>query len=329
MRPEGTVDADRHDLFKRSESNPILTADAWPYRVNSVFNAGAVRLESGPTLLLARVEDMRGMSHLCAARSQDGITGWEVDAAPTLLPDPVGYPEEIWGIEDPRITYLPERQDYGVVFTCYSRGGPGVSLAFTRDFRAFRRIGMVLHPDDKDAALFPCRFDGRWAMVHRPSSPHRAAHMWLSFSPDLKHWGDFTILMEARQGGWWDAAKIGLSVPPIETDRGWLVLYHGVRITAAGAIYRLGVALLDREDPTQVLLRGDEWVFGPAERYEQVGNVPDVVFPCGSTVADDGDTLRLYYGAADTAICLATASVKELLDWLKDHGRPGSAVSDL
>jgi predicted GH43/DUF377 family glycosyl hydrolase len=269
---------------------------------------------------------MRGISHLCAARSRNGLSDWAIDAEPTLLPDPVNHPEEIWGIEDPRITFLPERDEYVVTFTCYSLGGPGVAIAMTADFRSFRRMGMVLHPDDKDAALFPCTFGDRWAMVHRPTAPDRPAHIWLSFSPDLRHWGDFQVLIEARHGGWWDARKIGLSTPPLMTDRGWLVLYHGVRTTAAGSLYRLGMALLDLADPRKVLLRGDEWVFGPTETYERVGDVPDVVFPCGATVGDDGDTLRLYYGAADTSICVATASVRQCLDWLEDHGHPGGAA---
>lgn len=316
------------DIFKRSDRNPILTAAGWPYPVNSVFNAGAVRLERGETLLLVRAEDRRGISHLCAARSQDGVTDWRIDPQPTLMPDPTNHPEEIWGIEDPRITWLPGRGEYAVTYTCYSRGGPGVSLALTPDFRTFHRLGMVLPPDDKNAALFPRRFGGRWAMIHRPSSPDRPSHIWLGFSPDLKHWGDFTLLMKARPGGWWDAGKIGLSTPPIETDAGWLILYHGVRTTAAGSLYRVGAALLDLDEPTKVLLRGDEWVFGPAEPYERVGDVPDVVFPCGCTLGDDGDALHLYYGAADTAIGLATASLSELLDWLKEHGRPGSKAGE-
>ncbi len=313
----------RHELFQRHSDNPILTAADWPYPVNSVFNAGATRLASGETLLLARAEDMRGISHLCAARSPDGLGEWRIDERATLMPDPVEHPEEIWGIEDPRVTYVPELGQYGVAYTCYSMGGPGVSIALTEDFHTFRRVGMVLHPDDKDAGLFPRRFDGRWALLHRPTAPHRPAHIWLSFSPDMKHWGDFRILLEARRGGWWDAGKIGLSTPPIETEAGWLILYHGVRITAAGSIYRLGMALLDLEDPRRLLRRGDEWLFGPMEAYERTGDVPDVVFPCGSALGDDGETLRLYYGAADTAICVATARLTELLDWLDEHGKLG------
>jgi predicted GH43/DUF377 family glycosyl hydrolase len=129
------------------------------------------------------------------------------------------------------------------------------------------------------------------------------------------------VLIEARQGGWWDARKIGLCTPPLETAEGWLIFYHGVRETAHGSLYRLGAALLDLHEPRRVLLRSDQWLFGPEQPYERVGDVADVVFPCGLTVADDGDTLRLYYGAADTSICLATASLKEVLAWLKTCGK--------
>ena len=116
--------------------NPILSRKDWPYPVNSVFNAGAVLLDDGDTLLLCRVEDRRGLSHLCAARSANGIDGWRIDAQPTLMANPREYPEEIWGIEDPRITYVPELKQYAIAYTSYARGGPGVSLALTKDFRS-------------------------------------------------------------------------------------------------------------------------------------------------------------------------------------------------
>jgi len=145
------------------------------------------------------------------------------------------------------------------------------------------------------------------------------AHVWMSWSPDLVHWGDARVLLAARRGGWWDANKIGLGPPPLETPLGWLICYHGVRPTASGSIYRLGLAMLDLEDPRRVLTRGDEWVFGPHAPYERSGDVPDVVFPCGWLMDDDGDTLRMYYGAADSTIGLATASLADLVDHLKSH----------
>ncbi|MHC4217551.1 MAG: glycoside hydrolase family 130 protein [Planctomycetota bacterium] len=310
-------------LFHRHPGNPILTAAEWPYPANTVFNPGAVRLADGTTLLLVRVEDRRGHSHLCVARSADGIGDWQIDPEPTLAPDPRRFPEELWGIEDPRVTYVEDLGKYAVVYTAYSWGGPSVALALTEDFRQFERCGVVMSPEDKDAALLPRQIDGRWAMIHRPSTA-MGAHIWISYSPDLHHWGGHKMILRARRGGWWDANKIGLSPPLIETDRGWLMIYHGVRVTTAGSLYRIGLALFDLASPDVCLRRGDTWILGPREPYEREGDVDNVVFPCGYTLADDGDTINLYYGAADTSIGLATASTRALLEWLDRQGQPES-----
>lgn len=304
------------ELFRRHKLNPILTAADWPYSINSVFNPGAALMPDGTTLLLCRVEDRRGHSHLCVARSVNGVDEWKIDPQPTLAADPDKFPEELWGIEDPRITFVPELSKYAIVYTVYTRDGPGVALAFTEDFRVFERYGVIMPPEDKDAALLPYRIGGNWALIHRPVSAPRA-HMWISYSPDLHHWGSHKLMMEARRGSWWDANKIGLSPPPIETPQGWLVIYHGVKHTAAGCIYRLGLALFDLDEPERCLRRGNQWIFGPVEPYEQHGDVGNVVFPCGVTIAPDGDTIHLYYGAADTSIGLATGSVRAMLEWLE------------
>jgi predicted GH43/DUF377 family glycosyl hydrolase len=256
---------------------------------------------------------------LCAARSVNGVDDWKIDPQPTFSPDPDNFPEELWGIEDPRITYVPELGKYAIVYTAFTRDGPGVAMALTEDFHQFERSRLIMSPDDKDAALLPHRIGDHWALIHRPVSGPRA-NMWISYSADLRHWGSHKLMMEARRGAWWDANKIGLSPPPIETDRGWLVIYHGVRQTAAGSLYRLGLALFDLETPEHCLKRGDEWVFGPEEPYELYGDVGYVAFPCGYTIAPDGDTLYLYYGAADTSIALATGSIQTMLDWLDQHG---------
>jgi predicted GH43/DUF377 family glycosyl hydrolase len=306
-------------LFTRHTGNPILSRKDWSYPINSVLNAGAVLLPDGDTLLLCRVEDRSGLSHLCAARSANGVDNWRVDPKPTLVPNPQEFPEEIWGIEDPRITYVPELEQYAVAYTSFARGGPGVSLALTKDFRSFERYGVIMSPEDKDAALLPRRIGGRWALIHRPMTA-LGAHMWISYSPDLRHWGSHKIILEARRGGWWDANKIGLCSPPIETAKGWLMIYHGVRQTASGSIYRLGLALFDLERPDVCLQRGISWIFGPEAPYETSGDVNDVVFPCGQTIGADGDTIRLYYGAADTSIALATGSIRCLLAWLDANG---------
>lgn len=304
------------NLFTRYHSNPVITTGDIPYPANSVFNAAAAQV-GDETVLLARVEDMRGISHLHAFRSRDGMTNWRADDEPTFLPMPEKHPEELWGIEDPRSVFLEELGLFAVTYTAYSRRGPQVSLALTRDFRNFDRKGSIIPPEDKNAALFPRRIDGQWAILHRPVAVGQDANIWISYSSDLKHWGDHQQVLECRRGAWWDSHRIGMCPPPMETPLGWLLLYHGVRTTVAGAIYRLGLALLDLEDPQRVLRRSEEWVFGPQARYEQVGDVGNVVFPCGWILDEGTGVIRMYYGAADTCIALATARMGEVLDYLQ------------
>lgn len=312
-------DVGRSVLFRRHRSNPILSADDWPYPIHTVFNPGAVRLKDGRTLLLCRCEDHRGLSHFCKAISDDGVTGWRIDTKPTFQSDPTHYPEELWGVEDPRITYVPELDKYVIAYTAVGPAGPGVSLATTTDFETFERLGLTMQPDDKDAALLPYRFDGNFLLIHRPVTSE-GADIWINQSPDLKTWGRPLLLMRARKGPWWDANKIGLCTPLIETSEGWLMTYHGVRTHASGSLYRVGIALLDLKDPCHAILRGASWLMGPETEYERTGDVANVVFPCGVTMGSDNDTLNFYYGAADSCICLASASIRDLLHWLREHG---------
>ena len=150
-------------------------------------------------------------------------------------------------------------------------------------------------------------------MIHRPVNGW-GANIWLSYSPDLVHWGGHHVVLRGRGGGWWDGGKVGGNCPPIETEKGWLMNYHAVRNVVSGGLYRMGLALLDKDKPENVIARGDEWVFAPKENYEIYGDVKDVVFPCGWTV--DGDTVNMYYGGADMCIAVATASIKEMLEYL-------------
>lgn len=309
------------NLFTRCPSNPIITTHNLHYPANSIFNAGAAMLD-GWTYLVARVEDMRGLSHMTVLKSKDGISNWITDEKPVYLPDPEHCPEEMWGVEDPRITWLEDLKAFGIVYTAYSRRGPQVSLALTKDFKTFERKGVILPPEDKNASLFPVKFNDNWAVLHRPVAVGQDSNIWLSFSTDLKRWGDHAMVLECRRGAWWDSHRIGACPPPMRTDKGWLILYHGVRNTVSGAIYRLGLALLDIEDPTKVLRRSDEWIFGPAEQYELIGDVHNVVFPCGWILDEETGRIRLYYGAADTSIALATGELAEILDYLEHCPAP-------
>ena len=225
----------KQQLFRRYEGNPILMPGQWSHTVNAVFNAGAVRFE-GETLLLVRVEDRSGISHLNVARSKDGYTNWRIEPEPSFQMDPERY-EEAWGIEDPRITRCGD--EYMIVYTGYSRGGPLVCLAVTKDFRTFQRRATLMPPDDKNAALFPCQFNDHWALLHRPSSSMGVtgkvgAHIWLSWSPDLRHWGDHTILVHARLAGPGRSGQLrllrrrrGLRCPGGCRTPGWLQLPPG------------------------------------------------------------------------------------------------------
>jgi predicted GH43/DUF377 family glycosyl hydrolase len=303
----------------RFDGNPIITPEDLAPGANAVFNPGACAFDGG-TLLLARVEDRTGLSRLVVATSRDGLTGWTTDERRGLTPDPERF-EERWGVEDPRITQIDDT--FYVVYTGYSEGGPLVCLATTKDFATFERRGVLMPPEDKDAALFPQTFDGRWALLHRPApaTSGLGAHVWLSWSPDLQYWGDGRIVLPSRRGGWWDANKVGTGPPPLRTEAGWLLCYHGVRVTGSGSLYRVGLALLDLDDPSSVIARADEWIMGPTEPYERTGDVPGVVFPTGWVLGDDDDTLRIYYGAADSVIAVATASLGILLAALRrDRG---------
>jgi predicted GH43/DUF377 family glycosyl hydrolase len=302
------------ELFQRHPGNPILSAEDWPYPVNSVFNPGATT-QNAETVLLARVEDMRGISHLTVARSANGVDGWTIAAEPLLAPEP-GVESEQWGLEDPRVVWVDELERWVITCTAYGPAGPAVYLATTADFASVERHGIIRQAEDKNAALLPHRIDGRWILLHRPKTEFGGARgeILLSRSPDLDSWSAPEQVLQPRAGAWWDSLRIGLGPPPLRTDRGWLLVYHGVKDTISGEVYRVGVALLDLDEPTRVLRRLPSWILAPLAPYERVGDVPNVIFPCGLVHDTPSGTIRLYYGAADSAVCLATAQLDDLLE---------------
>ena len=190
-------------VFNRYPYNPIISAKDLPYGVNSVFNPGAT-IHQDIVILPMRVEDKRGISHITLARSRDGFGKWEMDDEAFISPKRDEYTE--YGVEDPRVTYLCEKDLYGITYTAYSRLGPMVCLSLTKDFKAKEDLGVVLPPENKDACLFPERIGGRWAMLHRPvPSGSNPPHIWISFSTDLRHWGDHRVVIKCREGAWWDS----------------------------------------------------------------------------------------------------------------------------
>jgi len=301
------------ELLHRHAANPILTAAHWPYTVNAVLNPAAASVDGG-TVLLARVEDRRGISHLTVARSENGLDEWAIEAEPLLAPDE-DVASEQWGFEDPRVVWVDELSRFVITCTAYGPAGPAVYLATTEDFTTVERHGVIRRPEDKNAALLPYRVDGKWLLLHRPKTEFGGARgeILLSRSADLDAWSAPEQVMQPRTGAWWDSLRIGIGPPPLHTEHGWLLLYHGVKSTVGGDIYRVGLALLDLDEPTRVLHRLPSWVLAPLAAYERTGDVPNIVFPCGLIHDAATGEVRLYYGAADTSICLATAQLDELL----------------
>lgn len=303
------------EIFDRIGTRPIITPHDLPIKANAVFNPGVAEMD-GQVILLLRVEDRRGVSQLWTARSENGVDGWKYSDHALLEPDLPENPYEEWGCEDARITQI-EPHKWVIAYTAYSRYGPAVALATTEDFETVQRLGIVLAPTNKDATLFPEKFNNMWVMLHRPVTGGQE-HIWyVCADHDLQHWSQPGVLLPQRGGPWWDGLQVGVGAPPILTDEGWLLIYHGVKEMAHQLIYRLGVALLCKEDPRRVLARSSDWVFSPEADYEQQGLLPGVVYTCG-TIVRDGE-VWMYYGAGDTVVGLAVAKTKELLAFVRKH----------
>jgi predicted GH43/DUF377 family glycosyl hydrolase len=305
-----------YDVVRRWDGNPILTVEDIPFPCNTVFNAAAVQVDD-ETILLLRVEDLEGRSIVAMARSSDGLH-FDVCDEPVMAPCSQGGAFECYerkGIEDPRVTLL-EGTHY-VVYTAASQYGPRLALAKTDDFHSFERVGLISQPDNKDGVLFPRKINGRYARLDRPMTGD-VGNIWISYSDDLLHWGSSEVVMPVRPDKW-DSWRVGASAPPIETEYGWLEIYHGVRRNASGMIYRLGAAMLDIDNPAKVLCRSAIPILAPKEYYERVGDVPNVVFS-GGAIMDDGNSIRIYYGAADTCICMGTVGLEELMNFCAIDG---------
>jgi predicted GH43/DUF377 family glycosyl hydrolase len=303
---------------RRHSGNPILTKHGVPYPVETVHNAGAAKYKDR-YILLFRAHLRTGRSILGLAESEDGFR-FQVRPEPFLTPaaeEPFASAEE-FGVEDPRICCLDG--DYLITYSAYSRQGVRIGLARTRDFQRVERVALITPADYRNAVIFPRKFGGRYARLDRPHSEMSPWSIWISYSPDLVHWGDSRLLIKPLPYHW-DEMKIGPGATPIETERGWLNIFHGVFRTMDGAVYRLGAALHALEDPSRVLGVADEWILQPEDPWEVTGYVHNVVFTCGA-IAEDSGELKIYYGAADTVLCLATAQVEDLVELCLSRPRP-------
>ncbi len=303
------------ELLKRYPGNPILTWRDLPYHVNAVYNPGAVKC-GDEYILVPRVEDGRRDNRLHVARSRDGIH-FTIEPEPIDLP---GSPEDlVWEKHryDARVTPLE-----GAFYIAYCAQTMGevvrIGLARTEDFRTFERLPFPTQPWNRNCALFPEKVGGLYARLDRVMSGSDAI-TFVTFSPDLVYWGRSRPLdLEVQT---WMREKWGIGPPPIRTDEGWLLIIHGVWL-ACNYVYRLGVVLLDLEDPCRVVGQCPEFILTPREDYERCGEVPNCVFANGAILEPDGE-LKVYYGAADTCIGLATGRVDELIAACRDGIRPG------
>ncbi len=243
--------------------------------------------------------------------ANDGVTLEKRLENPVLAPR-TSY--ENAGIEDPRITYIAEDEAYYITYTATEIVGKAlnarVALASTKDFINFKSHGLILPgPEDffnKDATIFPEKINGEYAMLHRRGGES----IWLAYSKDIVQWERHEEIMKVREGSW-DNLKIGAGPPPIKTDKGWLIFYHGVDDSL---VYRAGAALLDLKNPAKVLARTEKSILEPREKYELEGIVPNVVFPCG--VIKNGKGYHLYYGSGDRYTSVALIPYDKLGEML-------------
>jgi beta-1,2-mannobiose phosphorylase / 1,2-beta-oligomannan phosphorylase len=297
------------EIVQRYFGNPILTPDMIP-GANAVFNSSVARFEDRYVGVF-RVETRQGFQTLRLGWSSAGIK-FDLTPEEILVPtqEPfVTYEEARY---DPRITKIDDA--YYICHASENRFGCQVSVARTRDFVRFEKIAIASEPTNRNMVLFPEKISGLYARLDRPFESGRNGNIWISFSPDLIHWGQSECILQSRPFAW-DQGKIGPGAPPIRTDAGWLVIYHGVTPRINAQIYKAGVALLDLKDPRKVIARSKEYIMAPRESYERVGDVPNVVFPTAAIAYPEKDELRIYYGAADTVFCMATAKMSELIEF--------------
>jgi len=305
-------------IIRRYQGNPILTENDVPYPVETVHNAGVVRHE-GQYIMLFRSHLRNGRSIIGLAESDDGFR-FRVRPEPFITPaknEPFAAYEE-FGVEDPRICHIDGA--YLITYSAYSRHGVRIALARTNDFEKVERMALITQADYRNAVIFPERFGGRYARLDRPHSESSPWSIWISFSPDLIHWGDSRVVIKPLPYHW-DEMKIGPGATPIKTEKGWLNIFHGVFKTMNGAVYRLGAALHALDDPSKVLGVADEWILQPEDRWEVTGYVHNVVFTCGAVAEDDG-SLKIYWGGADTVMCVGTAWIDDLIALCLNKPRP-------
>ena len=305
-------------IVKRYSGNPILTKHDVPYAVQTVHNAGMVKVKD-KYIMLFRSHLDTGRSIIGLAESVDGFA-FTVSDQPFITPAQAGVfrEYEAFGVEDPRISCIDG--EYFITYSAYSKHGVRICLAKTTDFSSIERISLITEADYRNVVIFPEKINGRYVRLDRPHSAISPWAIWISYSKDLIYWGESELIMMPVPYHW-DEMKIGPGATPIKTEHGWLSIYHGVFPTMDGAIYRLGVALHDLENPAKIIGVGDSWILQPEDPWEVTGYVHNVVFTCGAIAEPDG-SVKIYWGGADAVMCVGTARIDDLVDRCLNHSRP-------
>ncbi len=308
--------ADCQNVLWRYSENPVIRRDHLAMS-NSIFNSAVVPFEDGFAGVF-RVDDKARNMELHAGFSRDGIH-WEIDEKridflktdPEIQDFQYGY--------DPRVCKIEDR--YYVTWCNAYHWKPTIGCAYTYDFKTFHQLENAFLPFNRNGVLFPRKIGGNYVMLSRPSdSGHTPfGDIYLSQSPDLTFWGKHRHVMAPNMP--WESTKIGAGPTPIETERGWLMFYHGVLTSCNGFVYSFSAALLDLDKPNKVLKRGREYLLNPTTDYECVGDVPNVTFPCANLVDADTGRIAIYYGCADTCTSLCFTTVDDVIAWLDTHSQ--------
>ena len=309
-RPEGCT-----DVMWRYTLNPII--DRYQTAIsNSIFNSAVVPFGDGFAGVF-RCDDKAVRMNIFAGFSPDGIH-WEISDTPIeFKPGNTDMIDSGYKY-DPRVPWIEDR--YWITW-CNGYNGPTIGIGYTFDFKTFYQCENAFLPFNRNGVLLPQKFDGRFAMLSRPSDNGHTpfGDIFISYSPDMKYWGEHRCVMKVTpfEESAWQCLKIGAGSVPFLTGEGWLMFYHGVIRTCNGYRYAMGAALLDRDNPGKVLYRTRDYILGPAAPYELAGDVPNVVFPCAAL--NDGKRVAVYYGAADTCVCMAFGYIDEIINFIKTH----------
>lgn len=300
----------------RYTGNPIINRNPLP-DVSRIFNSAVMPFEDG-YIGVFRGEQRNGIPHIYLGRSKDALH-WEFDAEKIPFTDKNGKPFMPLYAYDPRLVKV---DDTYYIMWCQDAYGPTIGIARTTDFTRFERIENPYLPYNRNAVLFPRRINGRFVMLSRPcDNAHTAfGDIFLSESPDMEFWGRHRHVM-GPSDNWWENLKIGGGAAPIETDKGWLLFYHGVVNTCNGYVYSIGAAILDTDEPSKVLHRCENYLLTPEEEYEERGFVPNVCFPCAALTDAATGRIAIYYGCADSYVGVAFTTISEVCDYILAHDK--------